>query len=258
MIPDADWIELQIIRSKAASMQSNSGGGFLSTFFQKSSSTYDAPRKPPKRLPLPSTIDPVYNSTASMVLFSITPTSKAESDSKYANTILWQAIQRSLRPRPIDVWPCWSHNSLAQFREDGYTVMYPYSMRQEARMGLTKLAKNLDQSILYEYITWSESSSHADVGGGDKIQVGGGGGSVEERAGSVRLVGKDGSAIVIPALPNGRSDVMIRRTLSTHPSSSDAGQEPAVVMRRVKDLPVEDELTMREWEGPPLEKITLK
>jgi hypothetical protein len=263
LIPDADWIELQIIRSRAASSMHSTGpkshGGFLSSFFRSSSSTHESPRKPPKRLPLPAMIDPVYDPSESMVLFSITrsPVKRYVGDAKYVNALLWQEIAEYLQPRPIDVWPCWNHNSLAQFREDGFAVMYPHSMRQEARMGLTKLAEHVGQSVLYEYVTWSEASPHADVGGGGNI-LGNGGGSVEERAGSSRLVGKDGSAIVIPALPNGRSDVMIRRTIAIASSSSDAGQEPAVVMRRVKDLPVEDELTMREWEGPPLEKITLK
>ena len=68
-------------------------------------------------------------------------------------------------------------------------------------------------------------------------------------------VGKDGySSIVIPPISNGRSDVMIRRTLSIR-ERWEEGDEPVVVMRRVKDLPVEDELTMREFEGPALEEI---
>jgi hypothetical protein len=48
-------------------------------------------------------------------------------------------------------------------------------------------------------------------------------------------VGKDVSAIVIPALPIGRAG---SRTISTA-ASSDSGQELAVVMRCVKDLLVE-------------------
>ncbi|KAL3826667.1 hypothetical protein ACHAXA_001190 [Cyclostephanos tholiformis] len=266
LIPDADWIELQIIRSKAAMQPTRpkSDGGFLSSFFRKSSSTYVAPRKPPKRLPLPSMIDPVHNSSESMVLFSFTriPLTKSTDDVKHANAMLWRAIDRSLKPRPLDVWPCWSHNSLAQFREDGYTVMYPFSVRDEARMALTKLAKDLGRRVdsppvfrLYEYLTWSESSPNANVQGEE-------GTSAKESAGVLRLsgefVGKDGSVIVIPALPNGRSDIMIHRTIPTASSTSDVGQELAVVMRRVKDLPVEDELTMREWEGPPIEEISMK
>jgi hypothetical protein len=134
-------------------------------------------------------------------------------------------------------------------------------MRDDARMALTKLAKNLGRYPvrLYEYVTWSESSPNTDLGGGINVQ-GKEGASVEESAGILRLagkfVGKNGSAIVIPALPNGRSDIMIRRTISTASSSSDSEQELAVVMRRVKDLPVEDELTMREWKGPPPEEIS--
>lgn len=271
LIPDADWIELQILRSKVASSKLKSdnnrgdngdGGGFFSSFFRKQSNIatpYDmTSRKPPKRLPLPPILDPVYNTTASIVLFTINcgplPQDKQ---------MVWRLLQSSPLPRPIDVWPSWSHNSLAQYREDGFTVMYPLRLRGEARIALTKLVNKkvvVTQMIIsiYEYLTWSETTSHPNIGDSSGVRGGGStGASVEERAGSVRLVGKDGSAIVIPKLPNGRSDIMIRRTVSTTADSvlSDPEDEPTVIMRRVVDLPVEDELTMREWEGPSLEEI---
>ena len=175
------------------------------------------------------------------------------------NKRLWTAIQKELSPRPTDAWPCWSHNSSAQFREDGFVVMYPYENRKEARWQVAQLAREFGQSYIYEFETVSELMTRAEDGvvktsaskrrnlyGGDT---------------DTQLVGKDGSTIVVPALPNGHSDVIIRRTISTDISSNSVssyvknkwrGDEPTVVMRRVKDLPVEDELTMREWEGPLL------
>ena len=127
--------------------------------------------------------------------------------------------------------------------------MYPYNQRQRARKIIKKLAKEFGQSVIYEYVTWSEMSPLADIGDATSAlgSVGFGGGT--------KHVGKDGySSIVIPPMSNGRSDVMIRRTLSIK-GRWEEGDEPVVVMRRVKDLPVEDELTMREWEGPALEEI---
>ena len=212
-------------------------------------------------------IDPVYNSSAAMVLYSLTATNGDNlpahvnigdinlSTSKLnvnANSNLWDAIQQRLAPPPVDVWPSWSHNSLAQFREDGFTVMYPYSDRKRARRKVMKLASEFGQSVIYEFVTWSEMSPPADVGNGGSIR--GSYSAAVERASSTRHVGKDGSSIVIPPLANGRSDIMIRRTISMA-GEWEEGEEPAVVMRRVKDLPVEDELTMREWEGPSLEEI---
>mmetsp|Transcript_2829 Transcript_2829/g.5053 ORF Transcript_2829/g.5053 Transcript_2829/m.5053 type:complete len:298 (-) Transcript_2829:58-951(-) len=268
LIPDADWIELQISRSRGSS------------YFSRR----DAP-KAPQRLPLPSLINPLYDSAKTMVLYTLTAVGPTNTINKKltpnlsrmnanANAELWDAIQTSLVPRPTDVWPCWSHNSLAQFREDGYTVMYPYEKRKEARWQLAELAKVFGQSVIYEFVTFSETSSKLEDGsgtigfasasssgtsGGGSIRGGEGFGATEER-----LVGKDGSTIIIPALPNRRSDMMIRRTINTSTSSMTAlnvmqdAELPTVVMRRVKDLPVEDELTMREWEGPPLEKIVWK
>lgn len=259
LIPDNDWIELQISRNQAR-LQSSSKGGF---FFRSRANKVP---EPPKRVALPSVIDPVQNSDEAMILYSITasnsndvPWSQIEDSSKLntvANTNLWNAIQKRLKPKPLDAFPCWSHNSLSQFREDGFTLMYPESMRNEAKLALILLAEEFGQSSIYEYVSWTETPSDKDYGTRGIRGV--------ERAGSIRRVGKDGSAIVIAPLPKGRTDVMIRTTIPTDPeaglgssqsrSNKPAG-EPVVVMRRVKDLPVEDELTSRDWEGPPLEDI---
>jgi len=261
LIPDTDWVELQISRSRAK--QDSSG------LFQKKKEV--AP-KPPKRLPLPSKIDPQFESYG-MVLYSLTAAnfdgrSPAPQNKELtpnisrmngkANADLWDALQKRLTsPRPVDAWPCWNHNSLAKFREDGYVVMYPLGQRNEARRQIVKLAREFGQEVIYEFVTLSETPSDGAGGGvgGTGAQGGSLRGGPETRAGSVRRIGKDGSALVIPALPDGRSDVMIRRTISTSASTENGDGEPTVVMRRVKDLPVEDELTMRGWEGPPLHQI---
>ncbi len=223
LIPDTVWIELQISRRKVQSSDNDS-------------------MKLPKRLPLPSVIDHDYSSPSSIVLFYVTAvnstslllnnninTNPSKRNIKL-NTRLFESMQERLKPRPIDVWPCWAHNSLARFREDGLIVMYPAAKRREARITVKRLAKAFGQSTIYEFITTSD------------------------RTKSERRVGSDGSEIIIPGLRNGRSDVMLRRSLSTDPSDKD-GAGPAVVMRRVKNLAVEDELTMREWEGPPLDQV---
>mmetsp|Transcript_2365 Transcript_2365/g.4166 ORF Transcript_2365/g.4166 Transcript_2365/m.4166 type:complete len:142 (+) Transcript_2365:312-737(+) len=133
--------------------------------------------------------------------------------------------------------------------------MYPLGQRKEARRQLVKLAREFGQEVIYEFATLSgtPSGTPSDVAAG--AQGGSLRGGLEARAGSVRRIGKDESALVIPALPDGRSDVMIRRTISTSASTKNGDEEPTVVMRRVNDLPVEDELTMRGWEGPPLHQI---
>jgi len=258
LIPDADWIELQISRNQA----STNANGRTAFFSRKKSSAKDSP-KPPQRLPLPSVLDPVHDSTAALVLFSLTASNgnnipnKGSDVSKLntnANFNLWNAIQHRLIPEPVDAWPSWSHNSLAQFREDSYTLVYPYSKRNEARSALVKLASEFGQSSFYEFITWSETPAGSDYGfsGGGYEEKG-----ALERAGSIRRIGEDGSAIIIPPLPEGRSDIMIRSTIIVDENSADTGGEhPSVVMRRVKDLPVEDELTMREFEGPNVDEIT--
>lgn len=260
LIPDADWIELQISRNRAST---NSDG--RTSFFSRKRSSSDS-QKPPQRLPLPSLLDPIYNATASMVLFSLTasngnnvPTSKASDLSKLnanANSNLWNAITSRLVPEPVDAFPSWSHNSLAQFREDSFTLMFPYGARNEARSALSKLAIEFGQSAFYEFTTWSETPTGSDYGfSGGNIRRDGAKGALE-RAGSIRRIGKDGSAIIIPPLPEGRSDVMIRKTIVVNEKALETvGEDPMVVMRRVKDLPVEDELTMREFEGPSVETI---
>lgn len=223
LIPDTVWIELQISRSK---MQSSDNDSI----------------KLPKRLPLPSVIDHDYSSPSSMVLFYITAVNSTSlllsnnvnpNPSKRnirLNTRLFESMQERLKPRPVDVWPCWAHNSIAHFREDGLIAMFPAAKRREARVTIKRLANAFGQSTIYEFITTSD------------------------RAKSERRVGSDGSDIIIPGLRNGRSDVLIRRSLSTDPSDKD-GAGPVVVMRRVKNLAVEDELTVREWEGPPLDQV---
>jgi hypothetical protein len=56
--------------------------------------------------------------------------------------------------------------------------------------------------------------------------------------------GSNNNAVVIPSLPLWGSDVMIRRTISTNTASSlpylSVKKEPTAVMKRVKDLPVEE------------------
>ena len=257
LIPDADWIELQISRNHAAT----NSDGRTSFFSRKKSSGKDA-QKPPQRLPLPSVLDPIHDSTAAHVLFSVTASNGNNIPNKgsdisnlntNANINLWNAVQHRLIPAPVDAWPSWSHNSLAQFREDSYTLMYPYSKRSEAKSALVKLASEFGQSSFYEFITWSESSTGSDYGfnsGGDETK------GALERAGSIRRIGEDGSAIIIPPLSEGRSDIMIRNTIIVDGNSANTGREhPSVVMRRVQDLPVEDELTMREFEGPNVDEI---
>lgn len=255
LIPDADWIELQISRNHAAK---NSDGR---TAFFKKSSAKDAP-KPPQRLPLPSVLDPIHDSTAALVLFSLTGVNGNNIPNKgsdisnlntNANLNLWNAIRYRLKPEPVDAWPSWSHNSVAQFREDGFTLMYPYSRRNVARNAMVKLAREFGQSSFYEFITWSETPTESDFGfsGGSDEEKG-----ALERAGSIRRIGEDGSAIIIPPLPGGRSDIMIRNTIIVDETAANTGGEhPSVVMRRVKDLPVDDELTMREFEGPNVDEI---
>jgi hypothetical protein len=263
LIPDADWIELHISRNQA----STNSEGRTSFFSRKRSSAKDIIPKPPQRLPLPSLLDPIGDSTKYKVLFQLTasngnnlPTGKGSDVSKLnsnANFNLWNAIQNRLAPIPEDAWPSWSHNSLSQFREDSYTLMFPYSRRNEARKALVKLAGEFGQSSLYEFITWSETPTDSDYGFSGGGVRGDGAEGTMERAGSVRRIGKDGSAIIIPSLPEGRSDVMIRSTIVVDEKSAETrGEYPSVVMRRVKDLPVEDELTMREFEGPSVDEIS--
>ena len=240
LIPDADWVELQLSRGD----DKKKGWGKKKRKSQE------------QRLPLPSVLDPPKSfvpGSSSVVLFSISAANgmkkkdiKSElmtvNESKLnanSNTNLWRSIQNSLVPRPHDAWPSWSHNSLAHFREDGYTLMYPASMRDEARLSVRKLAREFGQQVIYEFETWTPEE--------------------EDKGGGVRGRGRGPTW----------SDAMLRHTISTAeapPSSSSfssssmarGGDEPSVVMRRVKDLPVEDELTMREWEGPPLEEVVWK
>ncbi|KAL7552166.1 LOW QUALITY PROTEIN: hypothetical protein ACHAWF_015389 [Thalassiosira exigua] len=244
LIPDADWIELQLGPGRTSD---GKGGAFRKK----------APK--PKRHALPSLLDPSPTYVAAgaepVVVFTLTaangrnlplpnelPTSDLSKLNRNANANLWEAMRVRLTPRPTDAWPCWSHNSLARHREDGFAAMYPATLRDEAREALTALAREFGQSFVYEFATWNP-----------------GRGTAGEHAGGDGEGGRGGAGGV-PGLPEGRSDVMIRRTVSTSSkaSSSPGTEEPAVVMRRVGELPVEDELTMREWEGPPLEEVVWK
>ncbi|KAL9180530.1 hypothetical protein ACHAXT_010983 [Thalassiosira profunda] len=235
LIPDADWIELQMGRERAA-LESGGKGSFLRKKRAKKA-------KPPQRIPLPSLIDQPNDfalsaSTGRVVVFTLTGangmdlpksavmTVDSSKLNRNANANMWTAIQNRLTPRPNDVWACYQHNSLARHREDGFALMYPYDARAEARRALKRLAREFGQSVIHEFVT---SENHG------------------------------GHELVPAKLSDGRSDVMIRRTISTSSakgSSSSARNEPVVVMRRVRDLPVEDELSLREWEGPPLEEVT--
>ena len=234
LIPDADWIELQIRRRRSG-----------------------AALRPPKRLPLPPVLDPPHDTSLTtnsngVVLYSLTaqnghnlPAGSDNGDSLAMQTQLWEAIQLLTKPTPLDAWPCWSHNSLAQFREDGYAVLYSLGEWRQARRQVAQLAQKFGQSTAYEFAT---------VDG----QSGGLRGATEEE----RLEGKDGSSLVVPALPNSRSDAMVRRTLPVAAPyqewEEDVDELSSVVLRRVGVLPVEDELTMQEWEGPPLEQVIWK
>ncbi|KAL7461838.1 hypothetical protein ACHAXS_002235 [Conticribra weissflogii] len=263
LMPDSDWLDLQISRNQAIQASSR---GFLSFFRKGAVSDADLPQ-PPKRLPLPPMLDPLYDSANSVVLYFITASNGKDIADQFdpanilsvselntqANTKLWKDIQTRLNPKPSDAWPCWNQNSLAQFREDGFVLMYPMKRRVHAEKALKKLARDFGQSIFYEFITWTETPSESDFGTGSALtRVEDSIGRASERASSIRRVGKDGSAIIIPALPGGATDVMIRTTISVRGDQADV---PAVVMRRVKDLPIEDELTMREFEGPPEDEV---
>lgn len=240
LIPDADWIELQISRRRAA-----------------------VALRPPQRLPLPRGLDPPRDGTRTtesdgVVLYSLTAhngrnlPADAELEPHHGDALamqsqLWESIQLLTKPTPLDAWPCWSHNSLAQFREDGYAVLFPLGERKRARLQVATLAREFGQSAVYEFVTVDGRS------GGDD------GGGLRGAAEGERLVGRDGSALVAPVLPDGRSDAMVRRTLPVATPYQEWDEVlPTVVFRRVRDLPVEDELTMREWEGPPLEQVVWK
>lgn len=282
LIPDVDWIELQITRN-SPEVKSFGGLGSSSFVFRDKSEPdvngldedvgagLASSPGAPQRLPLPRILDPprayedvgnpamlsAFEGSSSVVLYSITASGNTRTSMGAAtfsadalgrfnvnsNTNLWHALLTGLVPRPMDAWPSWSHNSLAQVREDGFTLMYRADDRMEARLSLTKLAREYGQRHIYEFETHREGSD--------------GDGPETDEGGSIRRVGKDGSVIIIPALPDDRSDVMIRRTVSTAPRKPNKPpeEEPTVVMRRVKEMPVEDELTMRTWEGPPLEEI---
>ena len=117
-------------------------------------------------------------------------------------------------------------------------MLHPLWQRSEARVQLAKPARKFDRESAYEFVALSETPPDGDAG----LRVGS-----AALAGSVRRIGKDGSAPIVPVLRDGRSDVMVRRTISTRTSvEEEEEEEPAVVIRRVQHLPVEGELTVRE------------
>jgi hypothetical protein len=208
----------------------------------------DLPPKPLKRVALPPRLDPWNKPDSAMVLYTLSASNGNDLfTNTNANVNLWEAIRKQLKPKPLDAWPSWEHNSKLQFREDGFTMMYALRKREEAKSALIQLAEKFDQSMLYEFVAWNEGSDQ-DIGSVTPI-------AVDEQ------------------LQGGRTDIMIRRTISTslgvasdkrdlrgkaQSQKAYASKEPVLVMRRVTDLPVEDELTLREFEGPPLEEIVWK
>ncbi|KAL3805564.1 hypothetical protein HJC23_005808 [Cyclotella cryptica] len=200
---------------------------------------------PPERLALPLRLDHRDKPDAAMVLFSISASNSKDDllTNTDANIKLWEEIQDHLNPKPIDVWPSWYHDSSSHFREDGFTLMYSIRKRDDAKRALIIMAEKFGQSSLYEFVAWNDFGYDAQRS------------AAKPRKFAERLRG-------------GKTDVMIRTTISTEPEITSGRndrrgkaqkpvikEEPALVMRRVKELPVEDELTLREYEGPPLEDI---
>jgi hypothetical protein len=201
LIPDTDWIEM--------------------------------PPKPPKRIALPPRLGPRDRPESAMVLFSLSASSESNPSTNInGNTKLWESIRSELRPKPIDAWPSWYHNSSSHIREDGFTVMYSIRKRDEAKSSLTQLAEEFGQSSFYEFLAWDETNPDVDI----------------------ELDNAD-----IPRLPRKQTDIMIRKTIPTSASgrgkSQDASASDVLVLRRVRDLPIEDDLTLRDFEGPPMDEI---
>ncbi|KAL7487279.1 hypothetical protein ACHAW6_012875 [Cyclotella cf. meneghiniana] len=205
----------------------------------------DLKPKPPERLALPPRLDHRDKPDSAMILFSISASNGKDdlSTNMDANINLWESIREQLHPKPIDVWPSWYHDAWSHFREDGFTLMYSIRKRDEAKRALIIMAEKFGQSSIYEFVAWNDFGYDADST------------SSKPEKFAERLRG-------------GKTDVMIRTTISTQPdivavSNDRRGkaqkpvitEEPVLVMRRVKELPVEDELTLREFEGPPLEDI---
>jgi hypothetical protein len=193
----------------------------------------DLPPKPPKRVALPTRLDPRGRPDSAIVLFTLSA-SKRDGDTAMntdANNNLWESIRSDLQPKPLDVWPSWYHNSVSHVREDGFTIMYPIRNRENAKNALKQLAEEVGKSQFYEFVTWDESS--IDDG--------------------VVITNTD-----LPPLPRKQTDVMIRRTISTGTAGRGKSQKNDVsvlVLRRVKDLPQEDDLTLRDFEGPALDDV---
>ena len=231
LIPDADWMEYH----------RNQHGKASSNFFRKKSKQGSK-----SRMPLPSVLNTISggNTDDAMVLYTITAsngkklpsssTSDIDKANSSANKNLWYAIQTRLLPQPSDAWASWSHNSMAKVRDDGFTLMYPMQRSGEVREALAKLANEFRQNMFYEFRPWSQLDNGGMLAEDDSK---GGGGSIL----------------------SGMNDILIRRSILTKPLPTQAeDDEPTVVFRRVKDLQVEDELTMRKWHGPPIEDIVWK
>ena len=188
----------------------------------------DLPPKPPKRVALPPRLDPRGRASSTVVLFALSASKNGSNSAKniHANTNLWNSIQNDLRPRPLDAWPSWYHNSGAHIREDGFTVMYSIRKRDEATSSLKQLAEEFGKPYFYEFVAWDES--------------------FEEEG--IEIMNTD-----IPPLPRKQTDVMVRRRIPTSSKATESSE--VLVMRRVKDLPVENDLTLRDFEGPSTEDV---
>ena len=162
-----------------------------------------------------------------MILLTISASQEDNSPSSNnnANTQLWDSIRNDLRPKPLDAWPSWYHDSALHIRNDGFTLMYPSRRRDDAISSLTQLAEEFGQTTFYEFVAWDETSD-------DNMDI---------KVSNPNL----------PPLPRKQTDMMIRRTIRT--SVKGPGKPPSdetLVMRRVQDLPIEDDLTLRDYEGP--------
>jgi hypothetical protein len=194
---------------------------------------FDLPPRPPKRVALPTRLDPRGRPDSAIVLFTLSA-SKSDGDTTTntnANNNLWESIRSDLQPKPLDAWPSWYHNSVSHVREDGFTIMYPIRKREDAKNALTQLTEEVGRSQFYEFVTFDESSIDEDV-----------------------LI----TNVDLHPLPRKQTDVMIRRTISTGAAGrgkSKENEESVLVLRRVQDLPQEDDLTLRDFQGPALDDV---
>eukprot|EP00956_Cyclotella_meneghiniana_P005118 scaffold6373_cov46-Cyclotella_meneghiniana.AAC.1 len=185
------------------------------------------PPKPPTRVALPSRIDHGGHEESAMILLTISASKENNSPSSNtnANTQLWDSIRNDLRPKPLDAWPSWYHDSALHIRDDGFTLMYPSRRRDDAISSLMQLAEEFGQTAFYEFVAWDETSD-------DNMDI--------------KVYNPN-----LPPLPRKQTDMMIRRTIRTSVKGPGKLQSDEIlVMRRVQDLPIEDDLTLRDYEGP--------